>query len=590
MEELNQIQPTADSHRWIECCRMFRSNPYETGLNETITLAGLNTPLYQYQAFSVYWQMKTSREVGGGFVADEMGLGKTLSFLAYIVAERQLSWLWEDVEAARADEAKRHLNEAGQHQGDQCPSRHERPNWIACPCASSSPTSKFPAKSGVRLACVPASLVRSWEEQWNTHVDERDIRLGMRIAVAHDAGNPVPNPGYTNRDGRHARNLKELSAVKHPFDSKLGKYRDDTARPHQDRYLVLTTRDSYKIWVKKFEYKALVLSATKSETPTWVNGKNRGIVFGIAMIDECHEEYFKEKGRSAVLADIPITNSPFIWGYSGTPLMNTPRSLEGVLWAIEQHFPKSKESKGSGWDQDPIFSQYHYKALDLLCKNFEKHIKDRTGGPEVFINLVADVKPFLTTFMIRRTADSTWFGRPLIKLKTHIHQDVVLAHNEKFDHKLNELQKVITEEAWTKVVELQREWKIDDPNCQICRLPNKLAFNTQCRVEWRLRVIATFPFLVNLAAVAHKHHLDLTTEEVIKFKGTEVYKSPYSLYLRQIVESSPKCIWLRRFIEELAETSDVDGKEQKLVIMTQFNPVALILKLVSSPAISIISS
>jgi len=52
--------------------------------------------------------------------------------------------------------------------------------------------------------------------------------------------------------------------------------------------------------------------------------------------------------------------------------------------------------------------------------------------------------------------------------------------------------------------------------------------------------------------------------------------------LRQIVESSPKCIWLRNFIHELDQTTDIAGMEQKLIIMTQFNPVALILKLVSN--------
>jgi hypothetical protein len=409
----------------------------------------------------------------------------------------------------------------------------------------------------------------------------------MRIVVAHDPANPIPNPGYTNRDARHSRNFKELGALKHPFDSKLGKYYDDTARAHQERYLVVTTRDSYKAWVKKFEYKGLVLAGSRAEIPTWVNGKNRGIVFGIAMIDECHEEYLKEKGRSGVLADLPVINSPFLWGYSGTPLVGSPRNLEGVLWAIEQHFPKKNEDfKGSGWEEDAVLCQFHYRALDFLCNDFEKHIKNKTGSPQVFASLAADLKPFLTTFMIRRTADSTWFGRPLIKLKTHIHQDIVLAHNAKFDKKLSELQAVVEEEAAVKLRELQDEWKIDDPRYKYCRLPNKLAFNTQCRVEWRLRVIATFPFLVNLAAAAHKHHLDLTTEEVLKFKGTEVYKSPYSLYLRQIVESSPKCIWLRRYIEELSKTSDVDGKEQKLVIMTQFNPVALILKLVIALSIT----
>jgi hypothetical protein len=172
-------------------------------------------------------------------------------------------------------------------------------------------------------------------------------------------------------------------------------------------------------------------------------------------------------------------------------------------------------------------------------------------------------------------------GRPLIKLKKHIHQDVVLTHNPKFDSKLADLVKVIEEEALEKFADLLESWKINDPDYQTPNFPKGLTFNQRCRVEWRLRIIAIFPFLVTLSSVHHKHHLALTTEEVIKYKGTNVFKSPYSLYLKQIVASSSKCIWLKQYILELLQTIDIDAKDQKLVIMTQFNPVALILKLVS---------
>lgn len=66
---------------------MFGINPAETQADRLVTIHGLKTRIYQYQAFGVYWQMVTSRSVGGGFVADDMGLGKTLSFLAYIIVD-----------------------------------------------------------------------------------------------------------------------------------------------------------------------------------------------------------------------------------------------------------------------------------------------------------------------------------------------------------------------------------------------------------------------------------------------------------------------------------------------------------------------
>lgn len=529
--------------------------------------------------------MKTSRAVGGGFVADEMGLGKTLSFFAYIVAERQLSWLWQDVEAARAIGHPRHLKETGQYPRARCPSRDERRGWIACPCVSSSPTSKWSAKGGVRLACVPQSLIPTWAKQWNEHVNEREGNLGMRLVIAHGSSNPIPAPGFGNVDARHARNIKELSAKRNIFDSKASAYLDDTAKPNQDRYLVLTATQSYKKWVKRFEYTGqFVSSVSSAEKLTWVNGKGRGIVFGLAMIDECHEEFFKEKGHAGVLSNIPLTNNPFIWGYSGTPILNTPRSIEGVLSAIEQHFPRmDKYSKVTGWEQDPNLSQYRYNNFDLICKDFEKHIKNKTGNIRVARHIEKALTSFLARFMIRRTAESTWFGQPLIELKKHIHQDVVLAHNPKYDDKLVDLIAVIQDEAREKLNDLRDTLKVNDPLYQQAPFPTSLTFNQKCRVEWRLRIIASFPFLVTLANVHHKHHLNLTTEEAIKYKGTELTKSPYFIYLRQITNSSSKCIWLHHYITELLQTTDLEMKEQKLVIMTQFNPVALIVKLVCFP-------
>src|SRR4051812_47078665 len=88
LDILTQLKSGSDtgnsSARWEACCHMFNIDPTQAELNQHVPIAGLKTPVYQYQAFGVYWQMITSRKFGGGFVGDAMGLGKTLSFLAYI--------------------------------------------------------------------------------------------------------------------------------------------------------------------------------------------------------------------------------------------------------------------------------------------------------------------------------------------------------------------------------------------------------------------------------------------------------------------------------------------------------------------------
>ena len=102
----------------------------------------------------------------------------------------------------------------------------------------------------------------------------------------------------------------------------------------------------------------------------WKSGTRTALVFGIAMIDESHEEYFKNKGRAEILTKLPTANTsvrPFCWGYSGTPFSQTPRGLEGVLWAIESHAPQTVSDK-TGWQTDPKFQQFEWHKLDAICK------------------------------------------------------------------------------------------------------------------------------------------------------------------------------------------------------------------------------
>lgn len=156
-------------------------DPARTSTADTVLITGLKTEIYQYQAFGVYWQMMTSRRLGGGFLADSMGLGKTLSFLAFFVLERQLCILWDTVIKSRKANDGEHLLEDQQAKNDVCPTARQK-GWIICPCASSSPTSRMPPKKGVRLACVPGELVKSWWGEWKKHVDDKSA-LGLKLGM-----------------------------------------------------------------------------------------------------------------------------------------------------------------------------------------------------------------------------------------------------------------------------------------------------------------------------------------------------------------------------------------------------------------------
>ncbi|PBP23663.1 SNF2 family protein [Diplocarpon rosae] len=581
--------------RWVECCQLFQRDPSSTSIDERVQLAGLKTPLYLYQAFGVYWQMKTGRAVGGGFVADEMGLGKTLSFLAYFVAERQLAMLqWEMANPTKPNPAnvlkhsQLHLEDGKAGPGVICPSQKSRgPGWIACPCASPV-TSALIAKPGVRLACVPPSLVPTWIAQWNTHIDEGNLLLLLRLIIAHDGSNEKPvGGGYDLRDVRHASNEKRMLAHRNTFDSTLHdhstEFFEDGAQYHQERLLVLTTREYWvKHLAKKYERKsARVWSPAESK---WTSGVRPGIVYGMAMIDECHEEFQKNKGRSGVLSTLPRSGRPFVWGYSGTPLTTSPRGIEGVLWAIEILWPKSyrKNLRNlTGLEQEITsgLELFSCQRLDAICRQFEDHIKENRGSATLFKDIYLRFKPFLMMFMLRRTADTPWFGQPLIKLPPHVHQDIILRHNPEYDGKIEQFEWTVQAGVDAKLSELQEKIRVLQPRRD--DLPQQFGFNADMRLRSPLRLMASFPFLVTLAAAEHPEHLDLTWEELKKFRGANEKRkaNPYFHHLKAITESSPKIMWLYSFLTELEQTRDVNDAEHKVVIMSEFNQVALIVKL-----------
>ncbi|KAE9363422.1 hypothetical protein N431DRAFT_357289 [Stipitochalara longipes BDJ] len=571
LDELTQLKNSTGAHdavsRWEECCAMFRHDPKETGTDKLVTITGLKTKIYQYQAFGVYWQMMTSRVLGGGFLADDMGLGKTLSFLAYIVVERQLSVLHREVIKSRAAKDGKHLQEGEE---GNCPTS-SKPGWIACPCSSASPTSRMPPQSGLRMACVPQGLVGQWWAQWKTHVDVSDGELAMKIVVDHPATFNNISITITDRlsSGETAQNTTRMQAER--CRVKDGKV-DDRPKEYQEAYLLLTTKETYSKFAKKFETSGQIHDLKKRGE--WKPGTRSSLIFGIAMIDECHEEYFKNKGRAQILTNLPTCNTmirPFVWGYSGTPFSQTPRGVEGVLWAIEKHSLKS----------DPNFK---WEKLDAICKEYDTQIKSNKRDDESVDRILAAFKPFLTRFMIRRTAETKWFGgRSLIKLQPHVHQDVFLKPNDNFDALIPAFEAKFDSDREDVLEQFQGKWDNFPESRRSDIRPTTLGFNVICRISWRSRVLATFPYLFKLATTdVEADRLALTVEEVQSFKSAidkKEFNSPYGRHLKRIIEGSPKCMWLYNLIPQILSQKDVDGNCQKLVILTNFPQVAFILKL-----------
>lgn len=606
--ELTQVPDikdvNADLSEWVECCELFKIDSNNQSNLELIKVAGLKSRLYPFQVFGTFWQMKNSRANGGGFVGDEMGLGKTLSFLAYIVVERQLSMLYGLVEKCQKSGSGKHHQVGSADAHLPCPSEKERPFWIACPCSTSSPSYRMKPKPGLRLAVVPPQLVKQWMGEWDKHIDNETSSLGMRLAVVHPPAFPEQGTPDTRDANKNGATRKYLASKK----SKLtgaNATEEDLPTDDQEKWLVLTSKQYYYPWAKLFPY---LPKTNNSDKKAPKPSKNAGLVFGIAMVDECHETHFRELkprdpkkfyNRGGVLYDLPLTNSPFIWGYSGTPLVSSPRGLEPILWSIEQRTHQYRitdsETKSEWQTKKSLgLEQFTWANLDALCTTFDNWVKGELGF-DVMPDLRPGVFPFLKKFLIRRTAESRWFGHPLMRLKPHYHQDITLKTNPKHDADLNIFHaRYFVPEKEATIKETQKRF-MEVPHDGRIGMYRVTALNFP--QEWHVarveRIFATFPYLVTIALTGVvPRRLTFEKAETKRWSGKTQYKqSLYYEYLDKIVGSSPKTAWLTKFLcewttvkeEDCGEDDKISKRPKKLVIATQFDVVALVLQLVCYP-------
>jgi hypothetical protein len=357
----------------------------------------------------------------------------------------------------------------------------------------------------------------------------------------------------------------------------------DSAKPGQERFLVLTTAQSYDAWIEKFKYggsrsHVMVPEVSRLRTKIiWTAGFKYNIEFGIACADESHEDYNIDNGRAGVLARLP--GNPICWGYSGTPLEKSPRCLEGVLWALEKQARKiDMESLASGWAQSIEMKGFKREVFDKMCKDFDSCSKSGTTDAATLNDLRQRLLPFLTTFMIRRTPEVRWFGHPLVSLNSNLHRAIFLNHNDKYDEQIKTLKPEIEADAAARLKKVQDLWDKAPSTKRSLSRPISLGFNNTIHTQYKLRILATCPALIKLTT--GENALTLKTDELKKWRGNNEKNSPYAKNLAEIFENSPKLMWLRDCILDMERRRDADGEEQKMIIISNFNVIAFILKLV----------
>jgi hypothetical protein len=206
------------------------------------------------------------------------------------------------------------------------------------------------------------------------------------------------------------------------------------------------------------------------------------------------------------------------------------------------------------------------------------------------VNTIHHYKPFLCRFALRRNQSTKWLGHPLIKLKPHIHRDIGL-HNKiplYPPQDITDFEATFQSEKDDPLAKVQERFDQEpEVRCSNIR-PTQLAFNTLYIAQWRLSLLATFPWLLKLVAPEGNSPMKLTEIEALHMRGSDNYEksSGYHKNLQSIVETSRKVLWLFEFIHSLESLMDVNGEEEKLIVITQFPQVAFTSKLVSNVAVS----
>jgi hypothetical protein len=363
---------------------------------------------------------------------------------------------------------------------------------------------------------------------------------------------------------------------------------NDAATPGQEKFLVLATAQSYDSWINKFKYGGHGTSVETLQTSVRGNrllwkagGTKYQIQFGIACADECHEDHHVQQGRSRILARLP--GNPYCWGYSGTPFDHSPRCLEGILSSIEQQGRKFElTDPSSRWSQTEHYKQFTHETFDRLCQAYGGHLKLKENKPqENYDKILSWILTFLTTFVIRRTEDSKWFGNELLVLKPSQHTDITLAHNDKWDKQIQALEPSFRAEIDMRLQYLQNQWKKAPPEQRRRRYPEFLGFRNTAFTKYKLRILATCPSLVRF--MTGKDALTLKNDETKQWYVKHERLSPYWKNFKEIYQNSPKLIWLRKFLVDLEQTRDVQGNEQKVIILTNFYCIAVITKIVRQP-------
>ena len=544
---LLEIKECKRMELWTNCCRFFRVDENRTNKKERFAIHGLKYQLFPHQLLAVYAMLVQERSVCyGGFLADEQGLGKTLECIALILVNRLLQLAHRRVRRSREAQDGKHLPAGPQERNAVCPTQDLYS--IQCPCVNSSISSSLNPVFGPNLIFAPPALVGNWINEFNQYMVKDN---GLVLVSAHKQ-NPTEKIVFDmkkyltiDNSGNHVTGAENIIFITtfQSFESQLF------------RYSSTEVRYSYNV------PKARGRGTKKQFATKLANTANYARIF----VDEFH----KDKGNTTIgmtlLRDKIETG--ILWFASGTPFEVGPKDILGCINALYKRWPHDNQELQRF---HPDFLERGQKRIDTLRrKQSGATITDFHNECSTFM---VKFSAMLQKLMIRRTADSTWFGQSILDLPEQTIEDVEIDMSQSDIHMLDE----VFNKANTNVrADFERRLSIwrQDGGIGSEPKPNSRMWLMLAR---QARIIVTFPYLKRLC---DNHSVDLTVNQILSNHWHTNNTSPYHTNLDDIVASSAR---LSTITNILTSMGIVPGQwnepiQRKVVIFSNFPVICFIL-------------
>lgn len=475
-----------------------------------------------------------------------------------------------EVERSRKTGDGKHLPE--DTESSECPSASAFP--CCCICVPNSPTRELTSRwRGGNLIIVPKKLIRNWIREWHNYVDLANERLAMQLILGHQTPNTnVPTmtiyisslqyqearifaQALAQEEAANTYDQMQLSESAHDAIQRYNNHQY-TLPPDIERFVVLTTPGSFDGRVKEpMTVRAPVPKPRKGRGSKSADKykKIRTDLWCRVIRDECHEER-GEKQTSKIMKS--LLKRPPCWMASGTPFDRSPADLAAYVSVLQDET----------WEKSDTYRHCQSSELKKLGMNFMA----LQSKPEPDISPISSAlaKILETIGFIRRTAESQWNGKPLMDLPPHVQTDISCPLTEDGKALIERIRNLAMEQA------------------QGAQPSSYIQFK---RSLYRLRLTSNLPGLAALYENQDRPSDFVWTGDDITRNGwhLEPERSTFALNLDRVLEHSTKWAELCRLIRNREQGKD--GKPKKMIIISAFPVVVLILWLVRFPLLLIVA-